>query len=614
MGRCERRSFWAAGVKVYSGEATAWTALGPLKVVCRRAKPGEINVQELPDGTPLDVPSIGFLTFDAKHWRGKAGRSIKPSLVIETLNHVPAMMFKQRALNTRDDRELIDLAIRNARVQWVPKRAFQAAVRRNRHLWSHIVAATQDNDNYAAQLAIEVIDDPVLLYHVMNAPFQDSYSGYTLNRAAAMRLAELGHHRDVGAFLHSIKEVGEKRARVHDMCETMARFPMGYLEEFTLELLSDPEWVALVPTVFLYIVRHHQLDQSQQHELATLAVRLIEQFDIPPEPSSPYRLSPESSLDQLRREARYTRPTPPITAEELDSMADEEVLAEFLGDLSNSSRLLRLMELAKRDLPNAPYQSQPDFRWMKIMLRAGLQDSEVLTGFYHPNVRAKAVDALSERDLRWVVEDGSTPAATFAALKRLGDDAAWIKFAATMKSETDLRWALEHISVSALNVMISRPTSSSRAEVIREVATYRGVVSPQDAFTSASAKVRRAAVRKTKDAAIIDAAVLDPSPEVATTAARATRSIKALDDRLSNLGDSDEDTQLAAALKRRRDQLVALELVQHSMARGEVVVARAGIDLIHDRVLLLELTRYQELAPYLAEKLQRITLRTRRRK
>jgi hypothetical protein len=294
-------------------------------------------------------------------------------------------------------------------------------------------------------------------------------------------------------------------------------------------------------------------------------------------------------------------------------MDDEAVLGELLGNVASRDYVPRLMEVARRDLPNAPYQANPDYRWMKLMLRAGVPEAEILSSFHHPSIRTKAVAAMSERDARWVIEKGATPAASLAALAKLNDPHAWNSFVEDVVHDEYFRWIVEHTPASALAQLLPvLKVSPSRAATAREVATYRGVIPPEVSFLDTSAKVRLAAVKKVKDQSIVDAALRDTDPGVVLVAVRRSRSIEALDELAATLDQrADAQQRLISAVQERREQLVALDLVEKSLQRSEPVVARAALAMINDRGLLLGLYHHPELAPFLADRLQRITLRPR---
>jgi hypothetical protein len=637
MSRCDHGSFYLAGVKIGSGEAVALTPSGPLRVVCRTAGPGQINVQELADGTPVQVPRIGVLAFDANAWQGKKGRRVDVAARAATLKPAVAAAYFQRVAASRNDLESV-MAVLNAPMN-LPTRTIIAMLRRNKQHWGAIfdVAVQPQSDaNLCLHLsfAIAAIDDPVLLAHAARRIPQDR--GEALVPVAAMKqLVHKGFAKDVASLLvahMSAPHNSNSYFGFYD--EVLTALPKDIFISVGRTLLDEaPSYaavVALTQSALMHGSLREERDSTQHLDRVNEAGELLAEADTSDWPEKAVEALQrgieqlENIRPHLERQHQQQHSTSPYSqikqpSRDLAALSDEDLIEEFLVESKEvfSDTAPLALELVKRPLPNHPVLKHPDVIWMRVMRATGVATDEELatSAFWYPDIRRKAILAAPLRDVETIAAHAASTATTVmaTALARIGDTKRWAEWLAT-KDDLERRTVLERLPAETLTELVA---SLGDQLELREAATYRGLLAPDVAITSMHAPVRKAAVMRSRDPHIWQAGLNDPSMSVQRAAvwrSQDIEAIKAVRDRLeaAELDDDADAKHLLAEASRRVQQLSLYDLVLVSMQRNEIEVARAALASLNARDLLSGLITIPELLPYVAQRLEHLTKRPHR--
>jgi hypothetical protein len=635
--RCEHTSFYLAGVKIHSGEGVALTPDGPLKVVCRKAKPGEINVQELPTGTPVEVPCMGIFAFDATAWRGKAGRRVDVLERSQKLNNAVKWSYLRRAAASRDDlatmQGVLDMAMTGSPL---PSKTLASMMRRSPQRIGPVIdaALTQESMVYALSRACGGIDDPVQLWHLAATRAED-YSSSSLVGGALARLAQLGFHAEVEKFI-AAKIAGSnepdqgaplhgwrfENALAHMPPQRVARFVKQMVTEFpsnstvsmgfhAANIVTERSRAAGDEFTLALTTALKEVDTSSwDHELVKSLVWCIEH------PQSWVPFIYHSDLDPER----------------WVGVDDEDLLSTYVSSATNlgGSDLYAALEISRRPGLIDRLPSDRSLRWVHLISETReVSDAEILNGFWQMPYRKLVAESASAATLHWIVQDfNEHPSVLMTALERIGDPRLYQKHLTSLATE-DLRrrHVLECMPLESLRELVTLCSSNhSGNELVWEVATHRGAITTEAALGSRFITARAAAAAQTTDQALLSKALRDPSLRVRRAAVFHARDINALRDLQLELADITDEPKpsssswmlspgsLKDTVATRLQQLTYLELIEVSLQRNEIEVARAALQQLTARDLLRYLTRYTDLLPYVAERLESSTRRPRRLK
>lgn len=611
MARCEQVSFWVAGMKVRSGEAVAHLPHGELKVVCRKAKAGEINVQELPTGTLLRVPSVGYFAFDADRWRGRLGRTTDVKDVLERLQGQAKLAYLNRVVASRSDREAATAVLKVAGSWALPSRkAMLAMLRRNPSLAAPVVeiGCTDPKLNYIVASYLDAVSDPVVLHHAMTfVPPEDHMT--QLAESAAKRLSELGFHRDAGRWLLSQLAQAPDRRHAYSFYPVVQSFPDHYIGEFATALLTDRNasghFVEMLGDTIV----------SKDLERTVTRAGILKEV-VMALPQRPWMRNEADTIKRFLQRCDEALSTPFRTKTHQGinwgSLSDEDLLATFVQERNEPffDERYAAVEISKRPLPSNPTMNDPSVFWATALRRTGrFSEEELVAQLHNTATRVEAMAHFNERQLRRAVDIGHAPAPVLLeALRRLDDIELWERFTVFQKDKYLRRWVAEHAPDDVLKLLTTRNAGMSEGALsVWEVAVGRNLLDPLQAASHASPVVRRIAARRAASHDVSAILLSDPDPSVRRAATRHCRDIallqKHLDAGVSEVDDLNRPLQ--DAFTRRIRQLEHYELAK-ATAVSETVIARAALPLIKDRALLLELIQFEELAPFIAPEVERI--------
>lgn len=612
MARCEHVSFWVAGMKVRSGEATAHLPQGELKVVCRKAKAGEINVQELPDGTLLEVPAVGYFAFDSSRWRGRKGRGVPAQEVLDRLQGRTKAAYLTRVAATRKDLASATTILKAGSTWTLPSRpTLLAMIRRNPSLAGPIIdmGCSTPEMNYLVATLVDGINDPVLLHHAMNFQTPDPHMT-TLAERAAERLSKLGFHRDAAAWTLSKLANSSERSHPYSYFPIVHSFPDHYIGEFASGLLDlpsvSPSFIDMLGDAIYVPDPKRTVARAEAVKAAVIAMRprawLEEDQNTIPRC---IKRCDTAIYPMLRAEASASI--------NWEALSDENLITTYLQERKEPffDERRAAIEIAKRPLPNNPAMSDSSVFWATAMRKTGLfTDEQLITEIYSSTARSKALLHFNERQLRRCLEVGQTSAPVLVeALRLLDDIEVWDRFTTNPQEQHLGRYLAEHAPLEVLAELATRNTGMTPgALAIWEIAAGKKALDPLVTAKHHSPVVRRITARRAMSREVSELLLSDEDPSVKSAATRHCRDVKLLQ-RLVDEGITEVDERgrsIHDAFMRRIKQLEHYELAR-ATAQSETLVARAALPSIKDRTLLLELIEFPELAPFIATEVEKIS-------
>lgn len=611
MSRCEQKSYWLAGVKVRSGEATALTGRGPLKVVCRTARDGEINVRDLKTGTAVELPGVGVLAFDSDRWRGRKGSSVDCEAVMTQLPRGVADRYMKRMMQSRTDTRSVLFAVRSGAAG---SREVFEMVRRSPESWIELAGSEAGDDSlgWGLEEVVEAISHPGVLWMLTQ-----SRRGM-LQSAAMSGLAKAGHAdvlcqgiRDQLARCKALNETWQHRGVAlallqHDgmlndehnvldvlLCES------DDVGEVVFDLVKPPSWPG------------HTLHEGPIGEgvARTLLKQPLETW------SGPLRAhcahvavrmhlnGVPSAAEVLQRLGSYRdefRGLPldpsgiPIAA-----MPSSKSGPTFVSSSSQDERRAAAHDAWKESVTaiiEARSEGEAESAaeaWMRMGHAKGVELNVWATAAFDRASRSGIIELLDEHELREMVPhaQGRTLA---VLLSRVGDDELWMNTAAGVNRRVCLESMPAHLLQRTLD-------QQGDVRTVREVAAARGVLSPAVALDDDEWQVRAAGVAKTRDAALIDQAVADSNEEVVRVAMRRCLNTDVLDAAAIRVGGA-----LGSKIEQRAAQVRWFDVANEALRKGEVGVARAAIRELQHEDLLRSLAGTDLLSEWVGVQLMKV--------
>lgn len=662
MSRCQKRGFYVAGFKVATGEAVAHLSDGPKRVVTTRAKPGEVNVQELPDGTLLDIPRVGLLAFDKHAVHGRAGREADLATIAASLPVQARLRWLRRIAVSRTDRDAF-LFVFGAPSATNPypgvhqnlnDSALRTMMRGCRAHWGELAAIAVLPEirqrPRVLECSIPAIDDPQILLTLANLEGASAdLAVAAISQLNALRRGDLalGVARTVVYGLASPAAVKYSRYGLHyDVSYALATFLEHEFAELVEEFKDVPS--AAIVELFTVTVNHAAIAARQPLSLGFPQSTPPAGIAMSPEV---LQRSAERVIDLLRRQAfdneldadAVARRIESIQAEvatlssvssaratyiehsrdEISTMTTEALIQDAIvgtGPYGASDEVL--FELASRHVVYPALLRDQRYVWVKALHDTGVfSRDEIIEKHFTNELRTQALPHLPKQAQRAIASDAMEhPGVRLQAMALLGDLSVWHDVVLGMEHEPRRRYYLEHTPLDILAQLCETPVKDRAAHRdLLEIAINRGAVPPELGMAHSSAVVRRAAVARTSDQRTLAAALDDDSDDVVRAALAKCRdeaSIKAVEQRLQQRAhDPDVDVSvLMTTVQRRLAQLSYYRLVEVSISRGELGVARAAISELRHRDLLFDLLSKPEITSFVAERLQQVQHAPRRRR
>jgi hypothetical protein len=591
MSRCEQKSYWLAGVKVRSGEATALTASGSLRVVCRTGCDGEINVRDLKTGTAVEVPGVGVLAFDRDHWRGRKGSSVDCEAIAAQLPRGVADRYMKRMMQTRTDTRSVLFAVRSGASG--SREAFEM-VRRSPESWLELAAneAGDDSLGWGLESVVEAISNPGVLWMLTQ-----SRRGI-LQSAAMTSLAKAGRAdvlcqgvRDQLARCKALKEPWQHRGVAlallqhdgmlddeHNVLHVLLS-EADLVNDVVFDLVKPPSWPG------------HTLHEGPVGEgvARTLLKQPLETWRGPLRAHCAHvalRMSQNgvpSAAEVLQRLGSYRDEFNGLALDQsgvpISTMPSTKPGPTFVRSTSQDERRAAAHD-AWRESVTAIIEARSEGEaesaaeaWMRMGHAKGVEVNVWATAAFDKVSRTQIVELLDEEELREMVPhaEGRT---LVVLLNRVGDDELWLKMAAGVHRRACLEAMPVHLLQRTLDLQGDLRT-------VREVAAARGVLSPVAALDDDEWQVRAAGAAKTRDAGLIEKAVSDSNENVVRVAMRRCLNTDVLDAAAIRIGGS-----LGAQIEQRAAQVRWFDVANEALRKGEIGVARAAIrELTHEDLL-----------------------------
>lgn len=653
MSRCQKRGFYVAGFKVATGEAVAHLPDGPKRVVTTRAKPGEVNVQELPTGTLVDVPKVGLFAFDAREIHGRAGREVDLAAIAESLPEPTRLRWLRRVAVSRSDREAFRFVFGNERPtnRYLRRQELQTMMRACRAHWGELpelaVQPSLRENPYLLECAIPAIDDPALLVTLAN--LEEASSDITIaaiSQLNALRCEDLAVQLARTAIFGLDSPSSAKYSRYglqYDVSYALATFPEREFRELADEFLMNPS--TTVAELFTLALNNAFIEARRPHafgfkmkspsptgiassltSLQRTAAHVIELLRRQESADHAGRDVVERRITSISEElANFSTTTLPAIAhaeksrDEISKMDTSALIQDAIvgtGPYGASDEVL--FELASRHVVHPALLRDQRYIWVKALHDTGrFSRDEIVEKHFTAELRSGALAFLPHQALRGISRDAvEHPIVRLRALTLLDDLSLWTDIVLDREHDTRRRYYLEHTPLDVLARLCDlRAEEQAPHRDLFEIAIARGAVAPELGLRHPSSVVRRAAVARTDDQAAISNALNDEDASVARAAVAKCRDVAAINAVVQrHTGDHDDDTaSLLRVAQRRLSQLSYHQLAEVSLSRGEPAVARAAIAELRHRDLLFDLLVEPSIAGFVAERLQQIQRAPRRR-
>ena len=657
MSRCQHTGFYLAGFKVADREAHALTPIGKLRVTTRTAKAGEINVHELAHGTPLEVDRVGLFAFDKLHYQGRSGRNVDLKEQLERLPTRNKHLWLRRIATSRSDLEALTLVLDTSahRAVSMQQKHLAAMLSRCSAHWNELPRLARLNTETSMNLAFGLngVTDIAVLLEIASA---DDIHDMCVN-IAHRRLSVLGRH-DLAA------KVARKRLDAIKQQPAQTGWPSISFEfAAALEPLAIDELVSLAEEYFttnapigvVETISEAIIDGTRDPNLvpgrALRLLELLERFQPPFADDKLERVvhqkresakaaikSAEDRLERLytakEREERLNATSVEIL-DALFGLHGEELIEEmfFCPPDRAKDRDELLYELARRNISDQRLMQSSHHRWIKALHDTHMFDKDdIIARSYTSALRIAALPHLrSSMQLKVAKDRTEYIAVRAAALTALDDIELWEEVVLTPEADLATKFFLDSAPLEVLTELTKRnATPRQQDQTLWEIAVLRGAVSPAVALASTQWRARRAAMAKTQDQELISTALNDQDLRVQLAAVGRSRdydAIKALQNTLDHSATSpsvsrnqmplsapalalqDAKAGLHQACANRAAQLTQHALVVISIAKGELGVARAALETLRHRDLLLDLIDEPALMPHLALRLEAVQRR-----
>jgi hypothetical protein len=583
MARCSATSFWCQGLKVKSGEALTLVDGAWLLVVCHRAGPGEINIQELPDHSALSLDGSLTLVFERARSAGRRGRDVDVAAVAASLAYKARYEYTKRLTACRTDRAtmLLLAAAGEPRMQRAIARTARGAV-------DGVVRELLCDESFsprAIAALLPFVADPVLVEQLGMS------LGAGHRSAMIHRLFELGddararHHGDEA--LRGFAD-GTSGTNVYDplVWYALSTYPAHEVSALLAQRLGGDDAATALKVARRYLPNTEYGSGSvQANERVAVEVIIdalsqltalelhrlgVEVFPVVDEARDTFGI-PLGTLSHLagRRNTSVGASTT-STQDELLVLVSQ-TRADLHDDTSDVSGWHLRNELLERDIDAALWPTDDAMQWIAAGAQAGMS-SRARCGLWNSHERAATVandTMLDEGFVRRVAMNDPSHHVQRAALVRAKDTAAW---SAALDHKAQ-HWFFAEKAPQELLVARYAAAGSALCSDPRTAEVYlrRGALPIADAMLHADAHVRRTAVRMTRDEELITAALDDLSDTVVLAAALRTLRLDTLEAAKSRITDW-------SYLEHRETSLRLSELARISFTRADEATARGAIN------------------------------------
>jgi hypothetical protein len=655
MSGCQKRGFYLAGFKVETGEATAHLPEGTRRVVTSRAKPDEVNVQELPDGTLIDVPRVGLFAFDASAIYGRSGRAADLEAISAALPTVTRARWLRRIATSRTDRAAFLFVLNRAHEFGMHPGApvLRKMTRACRAHWSELPAIASSPEArdrpHVLDSAIQAVSDPSLLVTLANlddAPADVSLAAisqlntlgrgdlalevaraviYEFDSPSSPRFSRYGLDFDISHAILTFEE-SAFRSLVDEFLNTRSAV-IAQLFATTIDracteavfnqsrppyrgpsqetgIVSSAADLHRSATHVLDLLRNHAHKEPLSSDVIKSRIEAIE------------RGAARLDLSQRNPKEELATARAEITMTSTEDLIQDAIVANGPHGANDDV----LFELARRRVAHPALLHDKRYVWVRALHDTGRFSRDVVVDRHHTNdLRSEALPFLPRAaQLKIANDEHEHPNVRRRALTLLGDLDAWERVVLSIDHVVYRRHFLEHTPLDVLAALTERPIQDrAYNRDIWEVAVARAAIPPETAISHPSYVVRRSAVARSTVQPAITRALDDESSAVVRTALAKSRdeaAIHATTERLrAELASDPELPTLLQVADRRLSQLTYHRLAELSVARGELSVARAAIAELRHRDLLFDLLLHPGIESFVAARLQQVQRAPRRR-
>jgi hypothetical protein len=652
---CQKRGFYLAGFKVETGEATAHLPEGPKRVVTSRAKLGEVNVQELPDGTLVDVPRVGLFSFDASAIHGRAGRNVDLEAISASLPAGARARWLRRVATSRTDKAAFVFVFMRAHDlgthPGVP--VLCKMMRACRTHWSELPAIASSPEArerpHVLEATIQAISDPSLLVTLAsleNAPADVALASVIqLNVLGRADLALEVARNVIYEFDSPASPRFSRYGLEYDVCLALATFEESAFRSLVDEFLTNPSATTaqLFATTLDQCCTEVVFSQSRPpylghsvprgiassadvlHRSATHALDLLyhhwHQDPLSNDAIKTRIEAIERSLSRIDLSVRPLKEERATARAEFTMTSTEDLIQDaIVANGPHGANDDVLFELARRRVAHPALLRDKRYVWVRALHDTGRFSRDTIVDRHHTNdLRAEALPFLPRAaQLKVANDEHEHPNVRRRALTLLGDLDAWERVVLSIDHVMYRRHFLEHTPLEVLAALTERPIQDrAYNRDIWDVAVARAAIPPETAISHPSYIVRRSAVARSTVQPAITRALDDESSAVVRTALAKSRdeaAIHATTERLrAELASDPELPTLLQVADRRLSQLTYHRLAELSVARGELSVARAAIAELRHRDLLFDLLLHPGIGAFVAARLQQVQRAPRRR-
>ena len=608
MPRCSSTSFWCQGVKVRTGEARTLIDGEWLQVVCRTAKPGEINVQQLEDHSALRLDETLTLVFERAHSKGRRGRDVDVESVISTLSSSARHSYVKRLADSRADRETLMLLARSG------DRHLQRVLARNAPgVVDEVVRDLLSEAGFqplAISALLPFVQDPVLVEQLGVA------SGSAYLSVMVNRLFELGD--DVRARLHgdvvlaAFAEDDAGKSVYHPSPWYMlGTYPAHEITTILAGRLSGPDAVTALRAARRYLAAPgnggivsptseraaleiivaalSQLTALERHRIGAEIIPVLEEA----------RDTFGVTLGQLAGLVQQRQPFAVDVADsELIKIAAQKAAPLDGGAVDNGFVGWAVRnEIIERRLADNRLPIDEAMQWLLVGQQAGMSAAERLL-LWKSRARVRAVRRIHGVDTEFVSRVAVTDPSHHvrrAALEVASDLSMWSH---ALDTEPRHWFFAEKAPLAVLTARYSTRGRSAVADLrTAEVYLRRGALPVADALRHTNEHVRVAAVRMTRDEVLLAAAAHDMSAAVRIAAGLRTL-------RLRTIEAVSAGSPATPELVERERVLRLAELARISAGRSDEATARGAISGITHADVLWGLHSEGVVRSRVAERLQ----------
>lgn len=627
MTRCAQKSFWCQGVKLRSGEARTMIDGTWRTVVCRRAKPGEVNVWELEEGTPLLLPKALTLVFSPRHAKGRRGSAVD---VRETLNSLPwpgKGAYLQRIAHSRLDHDACVLVLERG-----SRRATATIARRARgRVLDGAVREVLESGELNAhgfEGVAPYLTSPELIEEIISLGGPHFSNGEMLGVMTA-RLYELDATDRARRIVDRAIEAIATQNAWHAAREwgVLAHLPGDELRSALLALeAKSSDKTMLLQDAMACLVERRAATRSAAEQVSLLEVlgEMASRCSHDGSWSMAQALAHAAELAGVGRGAgafakngldmrglvREGKKYDPVEEEALVARA-VSVPCSFAMNAEEYEGWWLRSELVRIGSARLDEVRDAATEWILAASGIGLSQ-EMCCGLWQWRMRRDVVLSPrldDEEFLREIAVHDENDQVVRAALIRLGDDELWKQSLRGRRPWLFMEKAPLHV----LRELVDADGPALWAEPRNAmVLLRRGAITPDVTITQNAEDVQIVSVRMTRDETLLRRAVEGRFEDVMIEAGMRSMAIDTVEAALERCRgllakrpESGPHQRLVSYLEDRVLALQTVELARVSVRRGDLVTARGALSLLTDRSLIWSLSDEPELLPWLGSALQR---------